>query len=876
MDTPNINGAKTTTLPATLAGGWYTQLTERTKRSRHSWSMIPFTEPSYSVPDGNSRKIGEANIPSIFTLQTNPNNESNAAEPDCLKDALRDVVQAEMDNIGAIPRELSRETPDEYRRSNRNMGAFKRRASVLGEELVRYIATGTSISDYTNQDVREMLNGAVQMNMHSTGALDAHTWMQTVMTGGQEIRFNEWGAGGPVAWLYEMSRNNEGLENPALNGFDQYAEGFTGKRLKAPVLVYYLNDPRLFNRPLSQADSVEGAALIPMDIAAMTGAGMQVVYASNIDDASAMISSDPFGNTIAVYSHNRDTHVLCHPTLYNQYGYRLRRILQDLGPLRPAVCHLGLGHLGSATGNLQRPTLGWSVGQLQYNGTSYRADGSIYIPSDYHPYSLLKRTAKFNHIVTQVGVTWMGSFGAYGCGDEDGYMPRRGTNGTIAPMLQLLWGEQFGYTASPSIPTEPFFEPETVGQRMDEHIISTFGSGILAFDAGANLDGPLDIVNALAPFMNEGPRVSSLWAGTREMGPINEGPSRTTIERVWGLGLGQNFYTAMYSAFDNLGDFGISRSVEHVWAAVKAAIGPLFQVPMTPMTMLHSGGPRPGHVVERLQMNFRPDMAISGGTAGTKPYFLMPTCLNPGQVLTRLPCFLDINAGEAAANPNTWLGPRDPTVLTGVETIHYDGDRPREMSDPDYALESPVIIRDASVGTVEKNGRPCTIHRIPRPAYHRNGASFVGVFNTLTHGIESANGNYFMYPCTFEDHEDPLHYESGRGILQMTGVTTGMLGDVATGEAGGAVLSTNTYYETVGQSGQQVMTGDLNEPLRGLPAMANGQSIGIDVNNLPEIVLRNQAAFQTLEQETDLELGRDVIDAAIDAGEEFDAGVDAL
>lgn len=828
MDTPNINGAKTTTLPATLAGGWYTQLTERTKRSRHSWSMIPFTEPQYSVPDGNSRKVGEANIPTIFSVQTAPDRsgganaygQGNGAQPDSLRRAIDDMASA-LDGDATVTS------------AARN---FAKRAAFLQEELVRYIATGTSLAHLDPQIVEASIDGImddfVGNNDDGTAkTLDVNSWIGSVMQQASEIRFNEWGAGGPVAWLYEVARLGD-IDDARQIRMTDVDASFTGRRLKAPVMCHYINDPRVFANPLAQAEAV-GGGIVEMDIAAMTGAGLQIVYAMNIDDASAMISSDPFGNTIAVYAHNRDCHVLVHPSLYNQYGYRLRRILQDLGPFRPSVSHLGLGHLEQRRGNNQtmiRPTLGWSVGQLHYNGNNYRADGNVYIPSDYHPYSLLKRTAKFNHIVTQVGSAWMGSFGSYGCGNEDGVMPRRALNESIAPMVQLLWGEQFGYTASPSIPMEPFFEPETIAQRMDEHLISTFGSGILAFDSGIGLTLPLNAMNAMLDSFGDGDGeeafLTSAWCGVGDA-------ANMWTEALGTLGMSRSTCGLISAAFGDLEAFGVSRSIEHVWSAVKAAIGPLFQVPLTPMTMLHSGGPRPGHVVERLQMNFRPDMAVSGGTAGTKPYFLMPTQLNPGQTLVRLPCYLDMTVEAATSRPNTWLGPRDPTVLTGVETVHYDGDRPREMTDPDYALESPIIIRDASVGTLERNGRPVTIHRLPRPAYHRTGATFVGVFNTLTHGIESANGNYYLYPAFEGEEGDSLHYEAGRGQLVMTGVRPATSATFGGNAAAGAVLETNLSQETVGRNGQFSITNFMNDEQAGLPAVANGQSIGLTTTAEP-------------------------------------------
>jgi len=220
-------------------------------------------------------------------------------------------------------------------------------------------------------------------------------------------------------------------------------------------------------------------------------------------------------------------------------------------------------------------------------------------------------------------------------------------------------------------------------------------------------------------------------------------------------------------------------------------------------------------------MNFRPDMSITGGTAGSKPYFLMPTSMNPGQTLNRIPTLLDLRAATASSTPNVWLGPRDPTILTGVETIHYDGDRPREVTDPDYALESPIIVRDATAGTFEVNGRAVSLRVLPRPAYHRHGYNLMGVFNTLTHGIESASGNYYLYP------EDINHFEQGNslgGLLSLTGANVVEQARIGSGD--GNVNMANRSDEKVGRNGGVRQRSRANFATAGLRPENNGQTFG--------------------------------------------------
>jgi len=394
-----------------------------------------------------------------------------------------------------------------------------------------------------------------------------------------------------------------------------------------------------------------------------------------------------------------------------------------------------------------------------------------------------------------------------------------------------LWGEQFGYTTTPSIPTEPYFDPESIASRVDEFLIQGHGSGVLAFDTGAFLNAPLQFLNALQT-IREADREFQIeeeigytipWVLDQDswsvIGLTNLDGAQFNIEAIEALPDWNNGMAA--AAIESLEIFGYQQALENVWATVKAAIGPMFQVPLTPMTMLHSGGPRPGHVVERLQMNFRPDINVSGGSAGSKPYFLMPSQLNPGETLIRMPTLLDTRQAAASARPNVWLGPRDPTVLTGVETIHYDGDRPREVTNPDYALESPIIVRDATAGQFEVNDRPISMRVYPRPAYHRVGYNLAGVFNSLTHGIESASGNYYLYPDSREWH---LADSPGAGCLVMTGANNFEV--IRQGAGDGNVNMANRAEEFIGINGNIRMTARSNPQLDGLLPENNAQALG--------------------------------------------------
>jgi len=444
-----------------------------------------------------------------------------------------------------------------------------------------------------------------------------------------------------------------------------------------------------------------------------TNAAFEQVHSE--EEAVKAVADNPTLSTVAWMVTPRAVKFFYHDSMIRQIVARMRELIESLGGAQTSVCFMGLGDVepnkqaairtksGRARSNtnydagkakVNRPTRVWNAGTLGWKGGRHTAKGSIYIPMDYVPYSTLKRTSKYNHIVNQLGLEWMSSLAAVGSEwktMESAGKAQSKRSHNMKERLALLnlfvsSLPSFGTTDSPA-PTDAMLDEGTVAAGVRTYLTMPFSSAYTNLDVGllANLDTYTD-----------------------EAGNV------TNEKKIFGMG-----------ALDAFEDFLKNHFIFSVGLACMEA---RYKLALYPAVLMYEGGPRPEHVQQRMLMNFRPDRDYGGG--GLSSYTLLPRVLNPGETRARVPTLMYL-AREAAetkegAAPNTYLGPRDPVIITDVKTSQFFGDRAETIIDDEFYYASPIITREGTTQSTYRNYRTINIVNISRPPFFTPGSTTLG------------------------------------------------------------------------------------------------------------------------------------------------------
>jgi hypothetical protein len=176
------------------------------------------------------------------------------------------------------------------------------------------------------------------------------------------------------------------------------------------------------------------------------------------------------------------------------------------------------------------------------------------------------------------------------------------------------------------------------------------------------------------------------------------------------------------------------------------AVEPYMSVPLYQCHWLYVGSPKPEYVTEQLQMNFRPDVHFDGSNA--LPFTLIPKTLNPGQVLCRVPTYLDCGETGSKTEFNEYLGIRDPLPYGNVIDIRFNGDKPvTTTEETDYTF-TPIIEADSMVQTQYRNSRTVNCAVWPRPTHYSPGATRLGAIYGMMSDNAAVGGDYYYQPMT--------------------------------------------------------------------------------------------------------------------------------
>jgi hypothetical protein len=403
------------------------------------------------------------------------------------------------------------------------------------------------------------------------------------------------------------------------------------------------------------------------------------------------LSSAPF-TRIAIVSTDKYTKVLYHDMFIFYMARELRRAVEDMGAWRPQIAHVGLGHLEKADvdkkAQLIRPRTRWTAGSVAWRGNKYDAKGYVYIPTDYIPYSTLKRVAPYYNIFYQVGFEWFKSLTNVDIGLSPVSSDIQGSSDSVVwSMLQMYLHSMAGTTDNPSPPMSPIDE-ESVVQDFKPLFLSQFTSGYYHLD------------------------------------PHGNRYSEDALKSFWA-------HTMMFSA------------------ACAAAFSKV-QGCVYPANLMFEGGPKPEQVVQKMAMNIRPDYNFNSGSSDL-PFTLLPSSLSSGEILTRLPALFYMDGDDSkdkkyASMATEWYGPKDPIVIQNVLTEAYKGEVPETVIEEDFYYASPTISRDSMMMQTYYNYRHYNVAWLPRPNLIMDGVTDLGHFFSMMADTKPLSGPYLAQP----------------------------------------------------------------------------------------------------------------------------------
>jgi len=407
---------------------------------------------------------------------------------------------------------------------------------------------------------------------------------------------------------------------------------------------------------------------------------------------------------------------------------RLRRVITLLGPRKPVMMPIGLGHLSKddngtpwAPGDSRKkceihaPSVNWDVGSVAYKATALRAKGTIHIPSDQVPYPTMRRNFKVNHILTQLGMEVLEAANAIGIDmtQELNSQERKDrlhncSSGSEVAALQMLFGSMFGFTTSPSPINDPMIDEASVASGVKEYVGTLFSSGHIHVDPGVFTykAGGMFGVNGQ---LNDKTNAGLLFKG------VKYSPHGMMVE-----------FIGRYMAF----------------CTALSALGQYMTVPLVQAHWLYLGHPKVEYITEQMQMNFRSDVYFDGDNG--LPFTLIPSRLNPSEMCDRVPCY--INLKPDGKQTNKYLGIRSPVPYGPVQEIRFHGDKPMTTIDEKDYTFSPVIEGDASVITQTRNNRVINAASWPRPTHYTPGSTTLGLIYGLMHDNKRVGGHYYFVP----------------------------------------------------------------------------------------------------------------------------------
>jgi len=530
---------------------------------------------------------------------------------------------------------------------------------------------------------------------------------------------------------------------------------------------------------------------------------------TNENAALDAITRNPSEMIIGYVIGPRDVKLYYTETAISMLVRRLGRAVEALGPLQPMHAPIGLGHLvenkdvsgkkkakawkpgkGTSSPRIHQPSLFWDAGNVTYGHRALPAAGSMYIPSDQVPYSQQKRGFKYNHILTQLGLELMETLQAIGASMDESLNYKNNTYtdkgldgqnaGTEVAALQILFASIFGSAPGATNASDFAADEAGVASGMKEMIGMMFNSGHIHVDPGV-----------------------LSYAHTK---------TGSTMLKESNSGSSFRYKGVQVSPALMMKEF-ISKFI--TFCAVATALKPFFQVPLWQCHWLYVGSPKPEYVTEQLQMNFRSDVYYDGSDS-TLPFSLVPSTLNPGEVLSRVPCMIDMRSKESE-RPNRYLGIRDPLPYGSVDDLRFYGDRPVSVIEEKEYTFTPIIEADASVQTTYRNARTVNMAVWPRPTVYAPGTTRLGVIYGMLSDNQGVGGHYYYQYLTGALQDEDVGDKLYRAMADDNDTTT----------AGWMLAGQGKKEEEIHEKywTKNAIPEDVNPEMRDPPAMMGGPAL---------------------------------------------------
>jgi hypothetical protein len=491
---------------------------------------------------------------------------------------------------------------------------------------------------------------------------------------------------------------------------------------------------------------------------------------------------------------SRNVKLFYTPAAIDMVVRRFNSIYQLFGTMNPRISYLGRGHLrtnqvdkddpqgyelwepatsdmkareSSARPYLVEPNLNWSCGAVPHATKQLPANGPIYIDPNQFPYSQRKRFCKYNHVMTQIGLSMMETLNAYGAGlgeqlqSMSSPFGERDSSSKIAG-LQMLFAALYGTSPVTSLSADDFTEDagRTAAHSRASEIMGMFFNpghshidpGVLVYQNAVTDDGPLaGIMNMITSMGNQeyqtGPNEKWDTAFNNASGLLD-----TTDTRYNYCDMKVSAACLMNEAIGRL----------FVFSVMGSALAPHMTVPTMLAKLEYQNNAARETVIDVLKMAHRPGVYADGSGGPALPFDFIDSRITD-QVIGRVPCYLRATQANKGIY-NSYIGISTPDLMGEVVDKVSEGGVCVTMLEGDDIQFTPIVRGTSGSMVTKRKGVTINIVHLNRPEYYEPGVSKLGAIYGLMSDNASVGGFYFIQPSTGVFHDDRVDYTMYRAL----------------------------------------------------------------------------------------------------------------
>jgi hypothetical protein len=469
------------------------------------------------------------------------------------------------------------------------------------------------------------------------------------------------------------------------------------------------------------------------------------------------------------------------PAAIDMVVRRFSSIFELFGTMSPRMQYIGRGHLRTSEKSqtdpqgyelwspatsesnaleakrpyLAEPNLNWSSGAVAYNTKQLPANGQIYIDPNQMGYTVKKKFCKYNHVMTQVGLSMMETLQAFGAGLNQFLTPMNQPfidkdSSAQVTSLQMLFAAMFGTTAASTINVEDWTE-DAGGRLAHDRTASILG---MFFNPGHSHIDPGVMVYQSALNAEEGPLMEILKV-IRQQSSYEEGGAK--FDAAFDNDLG------MLDRADlryRLADMDVSAALMmneaigrlFVFSVMGGALSQHMTVPTVTAKLEYHNNAARDSVITSLKMAHRPGVVAAGMGGSGLPFDFIDSRITQ-EVVARIPCYMRKTKANASYF-NSYIGISTPDPVGEVADKISENGVCTTMLEGDDIQFTPIVRGGSSSLVTKRKGVSITIAHLARPEYYEPGVSTIGAIYGLMSDNKSVSGNYFLQPSTGVFHDD--------------------------------------------------------------------------------------------------------------------------